>query len=91
MYLLDFDSRAQQDFLTWLHSGALTLIEAEPDDFLRVQELMTKYADLPMDFVDGLLVALCERLDVKMVASTDSDFSIYRFKGRGRFVNEFFA
>ena len=90
MYVLDFSLRAQTDFLTWLRAGAMTLVEPHYDDFDRVKQLMEKYADRPMDFVDGVLVAICERLDIRNVASVDEDFSIYRFKGRGRFTNVFF-
>ena len=52
---------------------------------------MDTYADGPMDFVDALLVAVCERLDIRTIATVDKDFTIYRFKGRGSFVNAFFA
>ena len=69
---------------------ARRLVETENTDFDRVIELIEKYADLPMDFTDGLLVAICERLEVKHVATVDDDFTIYRYKGRGRFVNLFF-
>ena len=50
---------------------------------------MHKYSDLAMDFADGLLVARCERFDIRNVASIDRDFSIYRLKGRVRFTNRF--
>jgi len=40
-----------------------------------------------MDFADGVLVAICERLDIPHIATFDSDFSIYRFKGRRHFIN----
>lgn len=40
-----------------------------------------------MDFADALLVAICERLNVRKVASVDLDFSIYRFRNRGHFEN----
>ena len=90
MYVLDFSLQAQRDFLSWVRAGAVRLVETENTDFDRVIELIEKYADLPMDFTDGLLVAICERLEVKHVATVDDDFTIYRYKGRGRFVNLFF-
>lgn len=89
MYLLAFDLGAQKDFLRWVAAGAVTLVEPERTDFDRVTQLMEKYADLPMDFTDGLLVAMCERLGIQHVATVDKDFAIYRFKGRGRFINVF--
>ncbi len=72
MYMLDFSLGAQRDFLTWLGSGRVRL--EEPEDYARVSDLMEKYADLPMDFADAVLVALCEQLDVKHIATLDSDF-----------------
>ncbi len=91
MYVLDFSLQAQKDFLTWLRAGAMTLVEPHGEDFDRVKQLMDKYADLPMDFTDGVLVAVCERLEIRDVASVDKDFSVYRFKSRGRFTNVFFS
>lgn len=90
MYVLDFSLQAQVDFLSWVQSGAIELIETEHADWPRVIQLMKKYSDLPMDLTDGLLVAVCERLGVKHVATVDDDFTIYRYKGRGNFVNVFF-
>jgi predicted nucleic acid-binding protein len=89
MYLLAFSLEAQKDFLRWITDGALTLIEPERTDLQRVILLLDKYSDLPMDSTDGLLVATCERLGLNHVATVDEDFTIYRFKGRGRFVNVF--
>jgi predicted nucleic acid-binding protein len=91
MYVLDESLEARKNLLTWIQSGGLTLIEPETDDFGRIIELMSKYADLPMDFTDAVIVALCERLGVSQVASVDRHFAIYRFKGRTKFTNLFFA
>lgn len=85
MYVLDFEPRAQRDFLSWIDRGAVSLME--PRDFQGVVKLMTKYGDLPMDIADGMLVALCDELGEKHVATFDRDFEIYRFKARGRFLN----
>jgi predicted nucleic acid-binding protein len=52
---------------------------------------MEKYGDLPMDFTDAVVVALCERLGTRHVASVDRDFAIYRYKGRAKFVNVLFG
>ena len=56
-----------------------------------MQAQLEKYADLPMDFTDAVVVALCERLGTNHVASVDRDFTIYRYKGRTKFVNVFFG
>lgn len=89
MWLLGFEIHAQMDFLAWIRSGAVTLIEPEAADYVRVSRLMPKYADLPMDFADGLLVALCERLGINQIATVDDDFRIYRLHGRLSFDNVF--
>ncbi len=88
MYMLDFSLRAQQDFLSWVDEGHLRL--AEPDNLRRVGELMGKYADRPMDFADGVVVALCEQLGIRHIATLDADFTVYRYRGRSSFVNVFF-
>ncbi|MBW3543792.1 MAG: PIN domain-containing protein [Planctomycetes bacterium] len=87
VYLLDFSRQAQRDFLQWIQAGALRLVELDSDDLERVIELMEKYADRPMDFADASLVAVCERLGVRDVASVDNDFLIYRFRNRSTFRN----
>ena len=91
MYVLEGSLQARKNLLAWIQGGGLTLIEPEAGDFERVIELIEKYADLPMDFTDAVVVALCERLGITHVASVDRDFAIYRYKGRGKFVNVFFA
>lgn len=89
MHLLDFDLTGQTNLLTFVNSGALTLIDPAPHELERVSQLMRRYADRPMDFADALLVAMCERLGITTVASIDLDFSIYRLHGRKAFRNVF--
>jgi predicted nucleic acid-binding protein len=91
MYVLDASLQAQKNLLAWIQTGGLTLCETETSDFERISDLMGKYADLPMDFTDAVVVALSERLGTSQVASVDRDFSIYRYKGRTRFRNVFLA
>jgi predicted nucleic acid-binding protein len=91
MYVLDQSLMAQMSLLAWIKSGGLILNELEAGDFERVIDLMEQYADLPMDFADAVVVALCERLEVNHVATVDSDFTIYRYKGRSKFINVFLA
>jgi uncharacterized protein len=91
MYVLDESLPACKNLLAWVQAGGLTLVGPEAGDFARVAELMEKYADLPMDFTDAVVVALCEQLGIVHVASVDRDFTIYRYKGRSKFVNVFFS
>jgi uncharacterized protein len=89
VYLLDFSLQAQTDFLTWLSIGSVTLVDLEAGDYSRMIQLMVKNSDLPMDFADASLIAVCERLDVRKIASIDRDFTIYRFRDRYVFHNVF--
>lgn len=52
---------------------------------VRQAELMAKYADLPMDYGDATLVALGEELMTRRIFTLDSDFLVYRLKGRDAF------
>ena len=89
VYLLDFSPQVQVNFLRWIARGALVLEQLSGSDFERIAAVMDKYRDLPADFADASLVAVCERLDIREVASIDSDFDIYRFRNRIRFRNVF--
>lgn len=88
-YLLDFSTAAQTDFIRWIAAGAVELIHLDADDLERIAELIAQYADWPMDFTDATLVAICERLDIRQIATLDSDFHIYRLEGKDAFNNVF--
>ena len=88
-YLLDFNNETQTDFIRWVAAGAIELVHIETSDLLRIAELIVQYADLPMDFADATLVAICERLDIRQIATLDSDFHIYRLDGKNAFSNVF--
>lgn len=90
VYMLDFATQAQCDFLVWAEQ-ALQIDANTSQDLPRIIEIIRKYADLPADFADASLVALCERLNTQMVASVDSDFTIYRTASKQTFRNLFFA
>ena len=85
MHVLEFSHNAQQGFLQWMSTGAVERIELSDEDFRRTIELHSKYADRPMDFADATLVAVAERLGIRAVLTLDSDFRIYRYRGRYSF------
>jgi predicted nucleic acid-binding protein len=89
VYLLDFEIRAQVDFLRWVYQ-AVHIDDATPNDLPRIIEILQKYVDLPADFTDASLIALCERLKTSLVATVDSDFTIYRDAAKRPFNNTFF-
>jgi hypothetical protein len=87
--MLDFDLRAQLDFLRWIERGGLTLLPVQDHQLPRVIELMDQYADRPMDLSDATLVLAAETLDVYDIASIDRDFDVYR-TANGRHLRNVF-
>lgn len=88
VFVLDFSTRAQRDFLFWVQK-ALTIDTDTAADLPVISRLLEKYADLPADFADASLVALCNRLRTGDVASVDKDFTIYRDTSKRAFHNHF--
>jgi hypothetical protein len=88
-WVLDFSVDAQIDCLRWSHQ-ALRIDDGTARDLPRICTILDKYRDLPADFADAALVALCERLNCYDVASVDHEFTIYRSASRRAFRNRFF-
>ena len=78
MYLLSFSTKAQLDFLQWIMDGAVDIVHVDTVDMDRIRALIEKYADMPMDFADATLVAICEQQNITDIASVDSDFDVFR-------------
>ena len=67
-------------------SGGALLVPATTASLRRSTDLVSQYADLPMDYADATLVVLAEELGTNLVLTTDRrDFGVYRIKGRRRF------
>jgi len=76
------------EFLVSYHESLFSGYELNPEQLLRVTELMKKYADLPMDLADASLVVLAEELGHGRILSTDMrDFTTYRWKNHHPFQN----
>lgn len=88
VHLLDFSQQAQRDFLLWVNQS-VQIDQNTLGDWGRILALLEKYADLPADFADASLIVLCERLSTRLVASVDSDFTVYRDHARNHFTNLF--
>ena len=76
-HLLAFSKRRQIQCMNF----AADLIEVDLEtasDLRRIIAIMQKYADLPADFADAALLALCERTGVDRIATFDKDFDVYR-------------
>lgn len=77
-------------FLKNLERGAFSVYNLSEKDYVTLCELMTKYADLPMDLADASLVILANHLKHGDILSTDCrDFKTYRWKSRSPFNNLF--
>jgi predicted nucleic acid-binding protein len=67
-------------------SGGALLVPATTASLRRSRDLLSQYADLPMDYADATLVVLAEELDTDLVFTTDRrDFAVYRIKGQRGF------
>lgn len=79
---------AELAFVRSAVDGAFQIFDLELAHLERIQVLMYKYRDLPMDLADGSLVILAEELGSGRILSTDQrDFRAYRWKTRKPFRN----
>ncbi len=87
MYLLGQAGGITGQRALWslVHTTRLILADLSTKAVERSAQLMDKYADRPMDLADATLVALAEEQGHRRVFSLDSDFHIYRIRGRQRF------
>ncbi|MDQ3699389.1 MAG: hypothetical protein M3442_00540 [Chloroflexota bacterium] len=84
-YLLEEAGRAAQESLIDLVVNG-RIVAYDVSDPVRLQVLLHKYADRPMDLADGTLVVLAEQLRLYRVFTLDwADFSTYRAHGRRAF------
>lgn len=79
---------AELAFISRATAKAFEIFALEPRHLPRVQSLLEKYHELPMDLADASLVVLAEELDTGRILSTDQrDFKSYRWKNRKPFHN----
>jgi predicted nucleic acid-binding protein len=83
LYLLNFSIKAQSAALDFVLKSAVELVPSNKESLKVSQNLMEKYADLPMDFADATLIALAQEAGVRDVVTLDKkDFGIYRVDGK---------
>jgi predicted nucleic acid-binding protein len=85
MYLLGEAGgwRAQGALWGFVVQHDLEIAGQDVDQCARMQSLMQKYQDLPMDLADASLVALAEQQGLRDIFTLDQgDFQVYRLKGR---------
>jgi predicted nucleic acid-binding protein len=79
---------AEIAFVRGWSAGAFEVFDLEWRHLPRIEELMAKYRDLPMDLADASLVILAEELGSGRILTTDDrDFGGYRWKSRKPFKN----
>jgi predicted nucleic acid-binding protein len=85
MYLLGDLPKAQEALWEMLARGALQFLPLDLTDVPRMRDLMSKYADRPMDLADAALVRVAEREGIRQIFTVDrKDFGVYRLHGRVR-------
>lgn len=62
---------AEAAFVRSVADGEFPLEPLELEDTSRAADLMIKYADLPLGFVDAAIVATAERLETRELLTTD--------------------
>lgn len=80
-YLLarDVSNEAAGRFIASLATSELTLENPLQEDYLRSAEIIRQYADAKLDFVDALIVAIAERLNINRLLTLDRrDFQLIR-------------
>ena len=85
-HLLGKQAGGRQACVDFFLSGGALLVPTTNASLRRARELVSQYADLPMDYADATLVVLAEELGTNLVFTTDRrDFGVYRIRGRRRF------
>jgi predicted nucleic acid-binding protein len=80
-YMLGRDDHhdREADFLDSMGDGTFNLVDLTAEDYSRAAELVRQYSDLPFGTTDATVVALCERLGLREVATLDRrHFTIVR-------------
>ncbi len=68
-----------RQFISTLEESPLQLEPITKSDTRRIYELLEKYSDVNLDFVDASITALAERLDIRRILTVDQrDFRIIR-------------
>lgn len=87
-YLLSRSPGAASDLLRWVSKTFLIDTETAAD-LPRILDIMAKYVDLPADFADASLLAVCERRGIGEIATFDKDFEVYETTSGSKLQNAF--
>jgi predicted nucleic acid-binding protein len=74
-------------FLRSLVAGELTIVQTTLPDLNRAAEILDRYADSRVDYVDCVIVAIAERLNITDILTVDQrHFRIFRPKHCDAFI-----
>lgn len=73
---------AQDALLEMVENGLLQVQFVLAEEIQPVRLLRQKYRDVPMSLADACLVRMAEKFDNHVICTLNSDFSIYRKRGR---------
>ena len=72
-------TRSVATFLRFLAESNWHVCDMLVQDYVRVADILDQYADSRIDFVDAAVMALAERMCIRIIYTVDRrDFSIYR-------------
>ncbi|MCB0036464.1 MAG: PIN domain-containing protein [Anaerolineales bacterium] len=75
----DLGSKALAEFIEMLAAESFVLAESEDVDYQRAADIVRQYADSQIDYVDAVLVAIAERLNINQVLTIDArHFRLFR-------------
>jgi predicted nucleic acid-binding protein len=77
--------RAQERLWEMQKRNLLMVVDLPNSAVERARNLMQKYSDVPMSLADASLVSLAESRNLPRIFTLDSDFAVYRFRGRRLF------
>lgn len=77
-------------FLKAISNNLFTVFNLNNNHVVRIQKLMDKYKDQPMDLADASLVVLAEEMNTGDILTLDiKDFSVYQWNDNNYFNNLF--
>ena len=80
-HLLTPDSTGSKRLMEFIVDGGMRIWFLDDEALTRTFELITRYANVPMDLADASLVVAAERLNSRRVFTIDRrDFAIYRIR-----------
>ena len=81
LHLLGAGSERASALMNFIDDDGLQVLFLDRPRLTRAFELMSQYADSPMDFADASLVCMAEHLAIRRIFTLDrNDFSSYRIK-----------